>query len=113
MNENDYVLQSIDEFINKYGSYAFLDSIKLSLYKTGHKVIEESALSDLERETADWLTNNVENKLKDFFLADLSWANNQEERQKAFVDFFTKRTGKRVLEILPDNIKNYVLANSI
>lgn len=113
MDDNDYVLKSIDDFINKYGSYAFLDSIKLSLYKTGHKVIEESALSDLERETADWLTNNVENKLKDFFLADLSWANNQEERHQAFVDFFTKRMGKRVLEILPDDIKNYVLAHSI
>jgi len=103
----------IDDFVAKYGYYELVDSLKLASYQTGLKVIEESALSEIERETADWLTNNVENKLKDFFLADLSWANNQEERHQAFIDFFTKRIGKRVLEILPDDIKNYVLANSI
>lgn len=111
--ENEFLLKSVDEFISKYGSYAFLDSVKLSLYKTGHKVIEESSLSDIESKTADWLVANFENKLKDFFLADLSWTNNKQERDQAFVDFFTKRMGKRVFDLLPDEIKNHVLAHSL
>jgi hypothetical protein len=74
---------------------------------------EEMTLSKIELETVDWLIENFELKLKDFFLADLSWADNQEERDQAFVDFFTKRKGKRLLEILPEDIKNYVLARSL
>lgn len=105
--------KSVDEFIGRYGTYAFIDAVRLAIYKTGHKMLEESALSDIERRTADWLTINFENKLKDFFLADLSWANDQEEREKAFIKFFTQRMGKRVLPLLPEDIKNYVLANSV
>jgi hypothetical protein len=78
-----------------------------------HKLFEEMTLSKIELETVDWLIENFELKLKDFFLADLSWADNQEERDQAFVDFFTKRKGKRLLEILPEDIKNYVLAHSL
>jgi len=74
---------------------------------------EDEPLSDRERKVLDFLVDNQELKLKDFLLADLSWANNKEERVQAFVDFFTKRMGKRILEILPEDIKNYILANSI
>lgn len=114
--------KAINDFVSKYGELALIDSVKLSLYKTGHNVIEESSLSEIERKTVDWLVANFEPKLKDFFLADLSWCNSQrrdeqalvqQEREQAFVDFFTKRMGRRVLEQLPEDIKNYVLAHSI
>jgi hypothetical protein len=75
--------------------------------------IMDGKLSEMEIRVIHFLSANWENKLKDFFLADLSWANNQEERNRAFVDFFTKRKGKRVLDILPEDIKNYILANSL
>lgn len=110
--DEDYE-KAVDEFIGKYGTYAFIDAVRLAIYQTGHRVLEESDLSDIERRTADWLVANFENKLKDFFLADLSWANDQQEREKAFINFFTKRMGKRVLALLPEDIKNYVLANSV
>lgn len=105
--------KSINNFINKYGNDCFIDSVRLAIYKTGYRMIQESELSDLERKVVEWLERNLENKLKDFFLADLSWAENQQERDLAFINFFTKRMGKRVLEIMPEDIKNYVLANSI
>lgn len=91
----------------------FIDVLKLAAYKTGYKMVDESCLTYNEKRIVDWLVNNQELKLKDFFLADLSWANDEQERQEAFVNFFTKRTGKRVLGILPEDIKNYVLANSV
>jgi len=75
--------------------------------------IMDGKLSEMEIRVVEFLVHNWENKLKDFFLADLSWANNQEEREQAFINFFTKRMGKRVLEHLPEDIKNYVLANSV
>lgn len=68
---------------------------------------------EMEIRVVEFLVHNWESKLKDFFLADLSWTNNQEERNRAFVDFFTKRKGKRVLDILPEDIRNYILANSL
>jgi hypothetical protein len=71
------------------------------------------SMSDMEKRIYNWLIENSELKLKDFFLADLFWANNQEERDQALFDFFTKRKGKRLLEILPEDIKNYVLAHSL
>jgi hypothetical protein len=75
--------------------------------------IMDGKLSEIEIRVVEFLVHNFESKLKDFFLADLSWANNQEERNRAFVDFFTKRKGKRVLDILPEDIRNYILANSL
>lgn len=91
----------------------FVDILKLALYKTNDKMIDEFWLSETDKRVVDWLVRNQELKLKDFFLADLSWANDQKERDEAFINFFTKRMGKRVLEILPEDIKNYVLANSL
>lgn len=85
-------------------------------------------MNDIEQRICDWLVLNFEPKLKDHFLADLSWAscrsineikesNGQNTyattRPQAIVNFFTKRMGKRVFEILPDDIKNYILANSL
>lgn len=102
--------KSINDFVSKYGELALIDSIKLAAYKSRN---EEPSLSEIDIKTVDWLVANFEPKLKDFFLADLSWCNSQQEREQVFVDFFTKRMGKRVLEQLPEDIKNYVLANSI
>jgi hypothetical protein len=84
-------------------------------------------LSELETRICDWLTENFEPKLKDYFLADLSWAVDDDKafeeiqikhgyatnRKQAVIIFFTKRMGKRVFELLPDDIKNYILANSL
>ena len=103
---------------NLFQSYKHVDSefirqLKVSICKVTNKMIDESTLSDIERKAADWLANNMELKLKDYFLADLSWANNEQEKHQAFIDFFTKRPGKRVLDILPEDIRNYVLANSL
>ena len=89
--------------------------------------------SDIEQQICDWLTENFEPKLKDHFLADLSWAVDSIEssavlkeiwqaeqefgyantRPQAIANFFTKRIGKRVYDILPEDIKNYVIAHSI
>jgi len=76
-------------------------------------MIDESTLSDIERKAADWLAANMELKLKDYFLADLSWSDNEQQKHQAFIDFFTKRPGSRVLDILPEDIRNHVLANSL
>lgn len=103
--------EAINDFVSKYGELALVDSIKLAIYKTNMR--SEPSLNDMEIKVVDWLVANFEPKLKDFFLADLSWCNSQQEREQAFVDFFTKRMGKRVLEQLPEDIKNYVLAHSI
>jgi hypothetical protein len=88
----------------------------------------KSTLSAMEQQICDWLVMNFEPKLKDHFLADLSWAvdrsssdisesNGQNTyvttRPQAISNFFTKRMGKRVFELLPDDIKNYVIANSL
>ena len=107
--------EAINNFIIKYGYSTLVDAVKLALYKTGSapNMTEESTLSEIERKTVDWLNINFENKLKDFFLADLSWANNQQERDQAFADYFTKRVGKRIFHLLPDDIKNHVLAKSL
>lgn len=84
-------------------------------------------MSDMEQRICDWLVENFETKLKDHFLADLSWAIEGDDvlsnlqqangyattRPQAIVNFFTKRIGKRVYEILPDDIKNYILAHSL
>lgn len=81
-------------------------------------------LFDIEKRIVDWMDENQELKLKDFFLADLSWigendyvlihsSNRKFTRKDAICDFFTKRMGKRVLELLPDDIKNYVIANRL
>lgn len=87
----------------------------------------------MEKRICDWLVENFETKLKDHFLADLSWAVDSVEssavlkeiwqaeqeyghaltRPQAIANFFTKRIGKRVYEILPDDIKNYVIAHSL
>lgn len=95
--------------------------------------MNDSNLSAMEKRICDWLVENFETKLKDYFLADLSWAVDstlsldvcketwkmEQEyghaltRPQAIANFFTKRIGKRVYEILPDDIKNYVIANSI
>jgi hypothetical protein len=91
----------------------FIDILKLAIYKTSNKMVDESWLTENEKRIVDWLVDNQESKLKDFFLADLSWANTEQERQEAFINFFTKRTGKRVIGTLPEDIKNYVLANSV
>ena len=91
----------------------FIRDIKTSICKVTNRMIDESTLSDIERKAADWLAANMELKLKDYFLADLSWADNEQQKHQAFIDFFTKRPGKRVLDILPEDIKNYVLANSL
>lgn len=104
---------NINDFVDKYGIDCFVDSLKLAAYKTGQKVIKDSDLSDMERRVVEWFDNNLEYKLKDFFLADLSWPADPQDRHQDFIDFFTKRTGKRVLSLLPEDIKNYVLANSI
>jgi hypothetical protein len=93
----------------------------------------KSTLSAMEQRICDWLVMNFETKLKDHFLADLSWAVDSVEsstvlkeiwqaeqefgyantRPQAIANFFTKRIGKRVYDILPDDIKNYVIANSL
>jgi hypothetical protein len=104
--------------INLFQSYKHADSefirdLKTSICKVTNRMIDESTLSDIERKAADWLAANMELKLKDYFLADLSWANNEQEKHQAFIDFFTKRPGKRVLDILPEDIRNHVLANSL
>lgn len=89
--------------------------------------MNDSNLSAMEKRICDWLVENFETKLKDHFLADLSWAIEGDDvlsnirqsegyattRPKAIVNFFTKRIGKRVYEILPDDIKNYILAHSL
>ena len=89
--------------------------------------MNESNLSAMEQRICDWLVENFETKLKDHFLADLSWAVEGDKtladiqkkfgyatkRSQAIVNFFTKRIGKRVYEILPDDIKNYVIAHSL
>jgi hypothetical protein len=95
--------------------------------------MNDSTLSAMEKRICDWLVENFEPKLKDHFLADLSWAvegdislnvikeiwSTEQEygyantRPQAIVNFFTKRIGKRVYDILPDDIKNYILANSL
>ena len=84
--------------------------------------------SAMEQRICDWLVMNFEPKLKDHFLADLSWASDMTlceirescgqntyvtTRPQAISNFFTKRIGKRVFDILPDDIKNYILANSL
>jgi hypothetical protein len=69
-------------------------------------------MNDIEQRICDWLVINFEPKLKDHFLADLSWAGDG-TRPQAISNFFTKRIGKRVFELLPDDIKNYILANSL
>lgn len=94
--------------------------------KRGLKLTDHSSLSAMEKRICDWLVENFEPKLKDHFLADLSWAVDSVEssaalkeiwqantRPQAIANFFTKRIGKRVYDILPDDIKNYVIANSI
>jgi hypothetical protein len=74
-------------------------------------------LNKIEQSVVDFLIKNEEGKLKEIFLADLSWAEGENDyeksRTKVLIDFFTVRSGKRVFEILPDSIKNYVLANSL
>lgn len=89
--------------------------------------MDMSNLSTIEKQICDWLVENDEDKLKQFFLADLSWAIEGDKalqtiqeihgyatnRTKAIVNFFTKRFGKRVYDNLPDDIKNYILANRL
>jgi hypothetical protein len=90
----------------------------------------DESLTELETRICDFLVANLEPKLKDYFLADLSWAVDGDKtllavadlheklgyasnRKQAIINFFTKRMGKRVFELLPDDIKNYILANSL
>jgi hypothetical protein len=87
----------------------------------------DESLTELETRICDFLVANLEPKLKDYFLADLSWAVEGDKslddlhekfgyasnRKQAIINFFTKRMGKRVFELLPDDIKNYILANSL
>lgn len=75
-------------------------------------MINFSTLSDVELKVVDWLEANNQLRLKDFFLADLSWADNKQERTKAFVDFFIDRMGKQIFDIMPDDLKDYVMANN-
>jgi len=74
---------------------------------------ELSTLSEVETKVVSWLEANNQLRLKDFFLADLSWANNQQERTKAFVDFFLNRMGKQIFDIIPNDLRNYILDSII
>lgn len=65
-------------------------------------------LSDIENKVIDYLVENQEDKLIDFFLADLKWASNSKEREQAFADFFIKRSGKRIFLDAPEDIKKHV-----
>lgn len=87
--------------------------------------MNQMILNTIENQICDWLIENCEPRLKDFFLADLSWAttNNKEleeiqkthgyatNRVQAVVDFFTTRKGKIVYNDLPEDIKNYISSN--
>lgn len=79
-------------------------------------------MKNIKERVCDWLVENQEAKLKEYFLADLSWADQEDVNLKekmnsngyattlpmVVVNFFTKRTGKRVFEILPKDIKEYI-----
>lgn len=81
-------------------------------------------MNPIENQICDWLVENNP-KLKDFFLADLSWAITNDkalediqkahgyavDRVQAVVDFFTTRKGKIVYNDLPENIKFYISSN--
>lgn len=70
-------------------------------------MINSELLSDLEKEILELL----DNKAKDHYLADLSWASipplNQ-SREEITLDFFTKRYGKKYYDILPTNLKQKI-----
>lgn len=92
----------------------YLESQGLETKYVSHEGCDlQEWLSDMEKKIVDWLIDNQEFKLKDFFLADMSWTDTEEEKKEAFRDFFTKRKGKRLLKIVPEHIKNFIIANSI
>lgn len=101
----DFAISRPDEFI---------DSLKLGLYLSG--TTDQCVLSDFENKIVDYLIS-IDSKLKDHFLADLSWANldpnKLETRNKVITKFFTQRKGKELLNKLPEDIKNFVIANSL
>lgn len=37
----------------------------------------------------------------------------QKERDKIIIDFFNKSEGKDILDLLPEDIRNYILAHSL
>lgn len=77
---------------------------------------------DIKEQICDWLVTNQEQKLKEYFLSDLSWIVSDDKElmqaqiingyakntDEVIVNFFTKRSGKRVFEILPKNIQEYI-----
>lgn len=80
-------------------------------------------MRDIDKKICDWLVENQEQKLKESFVSDLSWiVNNDKELMNAqiangyaknedevVVNFFTKRAGKRVFDILPKDIREYII----
>lgn len=72
-------------------------------------MVYSASLSHIEHDVVSWLENNNHLRLKDFFLADLSWADTDQQRTKAFVDFFTTRMGTKVFDLVPQTIRDYVL----
>ena len=84
-------------------------------------------MMNIKERVCDWLLENRESKLKEYFLADLSWLDQTDvhltEKMNnngyattlpmVVVNFFTKRTGKRVFEILPKDIRNNIDKNNL
>jgi hypothetical protein len=79
---------------------------------------------EIESKICDFLLKNHETKLKEFFLADLSWVIEDKDlksklesggyatnRKEVIIKFFKERFGKRVYNILPQDIKDYINSN--
>jgi len=71
------------------------------------------ALTDLELEIVAFLDEHHDGKAKDHLLGDLSWADYVQSKEQIISDFFTKRGGKIYLDLLPEHLKNKILAYSL
>jgi hypothetical protein len=87
--------------------------------------MNEFNISEIEKRIINFLEENKELKLKEFFVSDLSWIEVDPDiketmaahgyaknKVQAIVDFFTKRFGKRLLNILPKDIKEFIVNHS-
>lgn len=114
--------------INIEGHKFDFDVVEEALLFVAAPAIDDNYLSDTEKNMVDricsWLIEINESRLKDHFIADLSWAVEGDKtladiqkkfgyatkRSQAIVNFFTKRMGVSVFDKVPEDIKNYVLA---
>jgi hypothetical protein len=68
-----------------------------------------------ESKIISWLRNNCWRRCFDLerSLSQLKVYGQQKERDKIIIDFFNKSEGKDILDLLPEDIKNYILAHSL